>query len=64
MSQKMRRERFAVIGRGDQIRVLLIDEKAAQKVATNLTRALGSSGPYRVARVSVEEVTRETSIEP
>lgn len=57
MSRRLvREEKFAIINRENRIRVLLQDEAAALTVAKSLSRNLSTTGPYRVARVQVEEV--------
>lgn len=52
-----REEKFAIINRENRIRVLLSDERAARTVAFNLSKNQSACGPYRVARVLVEEVS-------
>ncbi len=56
-----REEKFAVIGQENRIRVLISDERIAQTIAKNLSKSLAASGPYRVARVHVEEVLNEAA---
>lgn len=57
MSRRLaREEKFAIINRENRIRVLLQDEAAATAIARSLSRNLSATGPYRVARVQVEEV--------
>lgn len=62
MTRKLvREEKFAIINRENRVRVLLSDEKAARLVALNLSKSLASTGPYRVARVAVEEILSEAA---
>lgn len=56
-----REEKFAIIGQENRIRILMNDERAARTVALNLSKSLAASGPYRVARVHVEELVSETA---
>jgi hypothetical protein len=56
-----REEKFAIIGQENRIRVLMSDEQAARNIAFNLSKTLAASGPYRVARVHVEELVNETA---
>lgn len=60
MRRLAREEKFAIIGGENRIRVLLADERVARSLALSLSKTLAASGPYRVARVSVEEVVSET----
>lgn len=62
MTRKLiRKEKFAVIGKEDQIRVLVNDERSARNIALNLSKALAATGPYRVARVQVDEILSEAA---
>jgi hypothetical protein len=62
MTRKLvREEKFAIIGKENSIRVLMADERSARNVAFNLSKTLAGSGPYRVARVHVEEMVSETA---
>lgn len=56
MKRLVREEKFAIINKENRVRVLLADERSAEKVAANLSRHLSQSGPYRVVRVHVEEL--------
>lgn len=53
----LRDEKWAVVNRENQVRVLLYNEQAARRVAESMARNMGGGQAYRVIRVKVEQVT-------